>query len=263
MAGRAPPRGLSRSWARGANRGRRRCRAVELEGLQHLAAQLVRLERFQDVVVDAELDCAGDDRSFGLAGEHDHRRPVSLLAELREHRRPVHHRHRHVEQDQIDRALVDLDEPLLSVLGVVDLEAELDHLLGDDGANGAGVVDGQDARHGFTFGRVEDTERTSWIGWLTRRRWIHEFAGTASSRTRRSGRHPPWRAVARTSRRVNRPLDGNDKVRARRIVCAALDAEIPRPPPCASDGRAQPAAVPRDSATISGSPRGSVRTVLR
>ncbi|MCX5746751.1 MAG: hypothetical protein NT062_30115 [Proteobacteria bacterium] len=79
-----------------------------------------------------------------MAGRRRHRPSTGRAgrAQLLEHRRPVHDGHRDVEQDEIDGDLLQLGEADLAVLGLLDLEAELDHVLADDAADGVGIVDG-------------------------------------------------------------------------------------------------------------------------
>jgi hypothetical protein len=117
------------------------------EHLRDLGREVGGLEGFQDVVGDSELHHRRDDRLLRLGGEHEDRRLVAARAHLGEHAGAIEDGHGHVEQHEIDGALFEMREALLAILGLVDLEAHLDELLGDDRSNRAAVVDGENPGH--------------------------------------------------------------------------------------------------------------------
>ena len=123
---------------------RRRSLVGSEQLLAHACEQDCRLERLEDVTLDAELDQLADDVAVALGGEHDQRRPVALVAQPDDEIVAVHAEHVHIAQDQVHRRDRQRIQCLLSARG-------LDHVQGvvlqrglDIGADDRDVVDDQD-----------------------------------------------------------------------------------------------------------------------
>ncbi len=131
----------------------------QLQRLHDLGAQLVLPERLHDVVVDPEPHHRGDDRGLRLRGQHEHRRRDALRPHLGEHPRAIHHRHGHVEEDEIVGARAELREPLHPILRLVhfDAEAEVVDVFLENAANGAAVIDGENTRHDSSLSGQTDS----------------------------------------------------------------------------------------------------------
>ncbi len=96
--------------------------------------QLVGVERLGDVVVGADLQTHDHVPGGILGGQHDHRDVPPLLVGLQAaaHLVPVHPRHHHVQQDQVDGMLRDAAERLVARMAdhrgeTTRLEQDLDH----------------------------------------------------------------------------------------------------------------------------------------
>ena len=73
------------------------------QGEIHLAEQVGTQERLGDKIGCPQLEGFEEGGRIGLAGHHDHRYPAGFLlsAQLAQRLQPVHHRHDHIEKDQI------------------------------------------------------------------------------------------------------------------------------------------------------------------
>ena len=114
--------------------GHRRAR-VGARGFQHVVR---RAERQR---VERDLGAARGERR-----EHDHGQAGPALADLRQRREPVHHRHRDVEDHDVGVQPLDVDQGDRAVGGHaddLDLTLGLERL-GDEPAHDDGVVDDQD-----------------------------------------------------------------------------------------------------------------------
>src|SRR5262249_18851325 len=91
-------------------------------------------------------------------GQHEHRGLVAVLAQPAQHARAVEVGHGHVEDDEVVADVGAAREALFAVARLVEVEAHLLHLLGDDRADRAAVIDRKDSSH-FPAPSLSQTSR--------------------------------------------------------------------------------------------------------
>ncbi len=114
----------------------------------HAGGELGGVEGFRDVVHAARLQGADDEGFVGRGGEKDDRDvgPLGIGADALADREPVADGHEHIEEDEVHRALAQLTQGLLPVVGEADVEAEPSQDVADDFEVGPLIVDHQQAQ---------------------------------------------------------------------------------------------------------------------
>ena len=78
--------------------------ARALQGAVQAGHQSLVVHRLAEVVEGAELHRLDGQLHVAHAGDHHHRHAGVLLPDVAEHLHPAHHRHVHVQQDQVEAA---------------------------------------------------------------------------------------------------------------------------------------------------------------
>ena len=124
------------------------------------APELADRERLGDVVVRAELQAENLVELLAASREHDDR-DVALAAQPLADLEPVEARQHHVENDEVDRLLVELPKRLLAVASLDDGVPVPLERIGEQGLDRFLVVDEEDCRSGSRHRRGREDRRPS------------------------------------------------------------------------------------------------------